>query len=708
MIETNYRAFISYNHKDREKAVWLQRRLEAYRVPRKLVDVLTSEGSVPRRLSPIFRDEECMAAGDLSDGVKDALKHSRFLIVVCSPDGAASEWVDREVRLFKEMHGAAGERRVLCAVVRGAPDEAEGAPLDPAGLLPRACVFRLGADGALTDVPVEPLAADLRFSDKHAKKGLLKLVSGLIGVGLDDLLDRDHRRKQNYMRSVAGLASAVAALTGGLAWVAVDARNEARRQRNEAEGLVEFMLTDLKAKLDAVGRLDALESVGARALQYYAAQDKGALDADSLGRRARAQLLVGEIDNLRGDLDAALRAYEEAASTTDEQLRRDPGNGQRIFDHAQSVFWVGYVAWQRGDLKKAETFLKEYGTLADRLIAIDADRIEWRKEKAYAHNNLGSLYLKSGRRAEAIAEFEQALAVKSDIARDDPSDVSAGLDRAQSYSWLGSAWFEEGRFAESEASFRSELEIYDALASRGVQNADALRASVTAQIYLAQTKLFAGDNDAALSLVQSAHETIERLLDTEPANTFWLTTAVKAHTMCADLAQLRGDAAGAVHEIGIALGRSESLLATKDPRPGWRRADARLRLAALGLGPQRAIAEQARRAHQIYRSYAAQQAFPAQGEHPFEDAQLAAAYGEFLAASDPDAASERRRHALNLLLRNATKNGPPEEMLMLRLLIELRDATAARKLIERLDAQGVRHPAMVAMRASLESLQPPR
>ena len=150
------------------------------------------------------------------------------------------------------------------------------------------------------------------------------------------------------------------------------------------------MLTDLRAKLDAVGRLDALAAVSQRALQYYGGQDLDRTDADTLGRRARTQMLIGEVDNLRGDLDAALRSYEQAA-TTREQLERDPDNPQRLFDHAQSEFWVGYIAWQRGDLDQAERHMHAYHDYAQRLVTLEADRAEWRTELGYAFSNLGTL-----------------------------------------------------------------------------------------------------------------------------------------------------------------------------------------------------------------------------------------------------------------------------------------------------------------------------
>ena len=52
------------------------------------------------------------------------------------------------------------------------------------------------------------------------------------------------------------------AVTSTLAVVAFEARDEARDQRREAEGLVGFMLGDLREKLEPLGRLDALDSVG--------------------------------------------------------------------------------------------------------------------------------------------------------------------------------------------------------------------------------------------------------------------------------------------------------------------------------------------------------------------------------------------------------------------------------------------------------------
>ena len=62
-LRTRFYAFLSYSHKDKELADWLHRELERFRVPHALAGKLTANGVVPRRLTPIFRDQHDLSAG---------------------------------------------------------------------------------------------------------------------------------------------------------------------------------------------------------------------------------------------------------------------------------------------------------------------------------------------------------------------------------------------------------------------------------------------------------------------------------------------------------------------------------------------------------------------------------------------------------------------------------------------------------------------
>ena len=366
-----YWAFISYSHKDAAFGRRLHSRLENYVLPARLVGRLTPQGPVPRRLSPIFRDrEELPAAHDLSTEVCAALKASRSLIVVCSPSAAASRWVGREIEVFRELHP---NRPILAAAREGEPGDC----FPPA--------LRLaGADGEM----VEPLAADFRRGRDGEQLGLLKLVAGIAGIGLDELVRRDAHRKTQRVTAVTAGALVVALLMGLLAMFALNARSEAERQRSEAEGLVEFMLTDLRDRLKGVGRLDVMSAVNQRALHYYSDEDLDRLPVDSLERRARILHAMGEDDETRGDHDAALKKFREAARTTAALLAEAPNDPERIYDHAQSEYWVGYVDYDRGRLASAKQAFLRYEALADQMMRLNPRSTKYREEEGYAEGNL--------------------------------------------------------------------------------------------------------------------------------------------------------------------------------------------------------------------------------------------------------------------------------------------------------------------------------
>ena len=104
-------------------------------------------------------------------------------------------------------------------------------------------------------------------------------------------------------------------------------------------------------------------------MAYFAKQDKGALSDAALAQRSRALTLIGEIAHKRGNLDAALKRYQEALAGTAEALRRAPADPQRLFDHAQSVFCVGSLALERGRVDEAAARYEEYRQLAAQMIA---------------------------------------------------------------------------------------------------------------------------------------------------------------------------------------------------------------------------------------------------------------------------------------------------------------------------------------------------
>lgn len=387
-----YKAFLSYSHKDKKAGEWLHKQLEKYRIPKNLLGDSTDGTSPARTIGRIFRDrDELPAAEDLTEAVRGALETSEYMVVLCSPNSAASRWVNKEIIEFKRLRG---DRYVLPIIIDGEPFASDNG-MPELECFPPAVRFKIAKTGGLSTLPAEPAAADARKDADGKPRAVLKILAGLLGVGLDQLIEREMRRRQKRVTIITAGAVAAMLVMATLTYEAMNARAAADRSRAEAEDLVEFMLTDLREKLEPVGRLDVLDAVGEKVLSYHDNQEtyEDASD-DDIGRRARAYHLLAEMEYRRGNMDAAQTMFEQANEATGELLKRDPSNTQRIFEHSQSVFWVGNQAFERGEFQETEIAFRKYKEMAELLVNQDPANTDWQTEAAYANNNLGDLYIR--------------------------------------------------------------------------------------------------------------------------------------------------------------------------------------------------------------------------------------------------------------------------------------------------------------------------
>ncbi|HEY0412733.1 MAG TPA: toll/interleukin-1 receptor domain-containing protein [Allosphingosinicella sp.] len=505
-----YAAFLSYSHKDAAAARWLHRRLETYRIPRRLVGSAGEHGPVPARLTPIFRDrEELPAAGDLSERVRAALAESGHLVVICSPHSAASPWVAREIEVFRELHP---DRPVYAAIVEG----------DPEQCFPRG----LAAAG------VEPLAADLRAGRDGRRLGFLKLVAGLAGTPLDALVQRDAQRRMRRVTAVTAAALAAVLIMAVLTAMALNARAEAQRQRAEVEDIVEFMLTDLRTRLKGVRRLDVSQAVNERVLRHYASQDLADLPADSLERRARLLQQIGEDDLDRGQPGRALAQFREAARTTAALLADRPDDPDRIFAQSQSEYWVGKVDYIRNNFAAARAAFERYRALAERLVAIDSSKAEWVKEAGYAAGSLCSTALARPQDPAAALRLctvaLQRMERVQQLTGTTRATVEAVLNR---HLWMMKAWNANGRWDRVLYHKARQEELMGALLRADPENVDYRDIWMQAQFGIAEILLDHGDTAEARTRLADAAATVAKLRVHDSNNAEWRAWATRIEAL---------------------------------------------------------------------------------------------------------------------------------------------------------------------------------
>ncbi|MDB5482461.1 MAG: toll/interleukin receptor protein [Caulobacteraceae bacterium] len=553
-----YWAFLSYSDRDRVWARWLQRALESYVVPRRFVGRPTAAGPATRRLRPIFRDRTEMEAGsDLSVRLKKALADSAFLIVLCSPDAARSYWVEQEIRLFRDLHG---DERILSVIVAGHTAGPHDDCFPP----------------ALRDHGM-PVAADLRTGGDGRRLTRLKLIAGMLGVGLDELVRRDAQRRHAQVLGLAGGAFALAIAMGGLAIAALLARNqaiaardEARARRVQAEGLVEFMVGDLYRTLEPTVRLGVLGEVGDRAMAYYSAEARYGMDDDSLGRRAGVLRILGKMEDDRGHTDAALSLWRQAAAATGELLRRAPDNPQRLLEHAQSIERLGGMAEERAELPQALALMEEYARLADRLVARGGAKDAYLAEQGSAHVDLGVVLLQTQRLEEATAALRSGLAIKRAVAARDPGGRQGWYDVAQSLAWLADAERLQGQDDASLHDRGEEARLYVALLARSPDDWASFDSLLVNRIKQAQILLDEGSATRAVTLSRQAAADAERLARVDPTDTTFKADIGRVYLVLGQASLAVGQTRQARSAAERAESLGETLVRTDPTVTAWR------------------------------------------------------------------------------------------------------------------------------------------
>lgn len=562
-----YFAFLSYSHQDSADADWLHGELERFRVPSSLVGRLTPNGPVPRRLTPIFRDRhELAAADDLGEEIREALANSRCLIVLCSPAAAQSKWTNAEIELFKRLHP---EGCIIAAIVAGEPFASETPGREQEECLPAALRQKYDRRGRPTGRRAEPLAADLRDGQGGRRLGLLKVVAGMLGLGLDDLVQREQLRRQRRLAGIAAGSLGGMVIASVLAVSAIDARDSARDQRRQAESLVQFMLGDLKDKLEPIGRLDALDGVGARVLAYYSGQDMSELSDAALLQRSRALSMMANVAYVRGDIDGARRLYREAMVGTAEAIRRDSSDPQRVYDHAQNVFWTADIARQRGQAAEAEAGMREYKRLADQMVALEPTNMLWRMEQQSADFNLGIMLFDSRRFKDAIGQFTRARATIEALAIADPQNTDNQVALTESQTWLADARASDGQLGAA-INIREQLvrSLQQLLGRTG--NVVYRQKLVPAEGRLGELYRYTGESDKAVVHLRAAVDHAEALVAREPENSRWRHFSARARLSLAGMALAAGQRGEAALQTANACDATARLLATDSSVQAWR------------------------------------------------------------------------------------------------------------------------------------------
>ena len=339
---------------------------------------------------------------------------------------------------------------------------------------------------------------------------------------------------------------------------AVEARGEAEGRRKQAEDLIGFMLGDLRKKLEKVGRLEILDDVGAKAMDYFAAVPESQLTDDELAQRSAALYQIGDVRITQGRLGDAVKPLAQSLTLARMLADRHPDDGRRLYDLAQSHFWVGFVEWRQRRLDTALVHFREYLRIAQRLVAIDANNADWQLELASANSNMGSVLEEQGDLGGALERFRATQDIERALLEKSPDDTSLIRAAASSNNTIGAVLRAEGRLDESLAHHRAELALQEELVRREPGTAKWHQ-------YLSVSNNRVGTLLEAQGRIPDAAAHIERslaiardLAAEDPANVDWQRELGRSHYRMGLIFHAKGAVASAqqhLQEAAVIMGR---------------------------------------------------------------------------------------------------------------------------------------------------------
>lgn len=208
-----YYAFISYKHRDKKWAKWVQKQLEHYRLPNRLC----RQNRTPKHVTPIFRDETDLTGGKtVYDLLDEKIRQSKFLIVICSRNMQIEpKYIDYEIENFLAAGNPAS--RILPVIVDGEANSA-----DPAKECLPPALKRMGANMPL-GITVIP---------RKEKEAVLKLIACILELDLQSLRSHNHERNQRRLMAAMGCGLAFSLGVGALmAWEVLSVTQASLREQ---------------------------------------------------------------------------------------------------------------------------------------------------------------------------------------------------------------------------------------------------------------------------------------------------------------------------------------------------------------------------------------------------------------------------------------------------------------------------------------------
>lgn len=413
--------------------------------------------------------------------------------------------------------------------------------------------------------------ADGKRTDRLLRRGrplaeaveLLTTRAVPLSAEVTDLINASARqaRRADRLRLGAVIGFALVAFVAVIMGLeARKAEQLADQRRQEAEGLIDFMLGDLTQKLQPLARLDLMGGVAEKALAYLTAEDPGRVPGPLRLRQAKALLTLADVNRSRGNIDAALTALGRAEVLLHVNLTEGPVDGELLKNAGAAAFWFGQIAFDQGRTKEALVRFEQYRDFAQQMVRLDESNIDATIELSYALSSLGTTLMRLGDAEAAVAASSRSVELKRLALIQRPEDRSLLAGLANGLSWLAQTELQNGNLGEAAKFYQQQHDVLLTV-SRLEPEAPVWKFRLAVALKLqAQLLLAQGDIDAAQNALLSAERLVLECLAKEAGNQRWQAEYADIRLAYSRTLLLLGDLEAADTQISAALGAVDRLL----------------------------------------------------------------------------------------------------------------------------------------------------
>ncbi len=509
-------------------------------------------------------------------------------------------------------------------------------------------------------------------------------------------------RRRRLATAGAAFASLLLLLVSIFAWQTLTARDrerlareEAETRRRQAEGLIDFMLGDLREKLQPIGRLEILGAVGDRAMEYFEESPTEGLSPEETSLRSKALHQIGQVRFGLGQLSAANEAFHGSLEAARRLTEIDPEREDFLFELGQSHFWMGFLHLKLRDLAAAQGHFEAYAEVSKELVRRDPENRDWQLELAYSHSNLGSVLEERGEIGQAGKELEASARVFESLVAAADHDPALVVELAHVYAKLGQILRKRGQLVASQARFQAHLDLLASASENDPQDFRLLGFLGRAHSHLGDLLRLRGMLGEASEHYERGLEINRRRVAHDSENLTWQGELAQMHNKMVRIFCWTGETAAARRHLRAEREIVERLLARAPEHNQWLNARARnllwWSLLAMENGQIAGAGVDLENASAIFATLAVGSESPT-----FEYFRILADWlqGEALAAAgDRSAAEEIWKDAGDAISRlSGGTYGPAAIDLRIRLLLARGMEEEAQPAIEELEAIGYREP----------------